>query len=274
MTAIEKTAPASQLAISDDQDTWTPHQLATLQHLGVDSNNDADLSVFFHQAKRSGLDPFKREIYMITRKGKPTIQTGIDGFYKIADRVSRSTGGTWGITSTLWCGQDGQWADVWLQPGPPSAAKVTIERNGSSFTVVALTSEYQAQGPMWQKMPARMIAKCAEALAIRKAFPEDLSGLYTSEEMAQADSPASAAPRRQAAPNVNRPAPAAARDWYADLADCETSEQARRLYVEANQSGAFNDDADLRDAIVEAGQVLAGNGAGGTVDAEVVAEDQ
>ena len=54
MTAIEKTAPASQLAISDDQDTWTPHQLATLQHLGVDSNNDADLSVFFHQAAGSG----------------------------------------------------------------------------------------------------------------------------------------------------------------------------------------------------------------------------
>ena len=268
------TAGGSQLAITAEQAFWTDQQLAALRQLGVDANSQGDLAVFFHQAQRSGLDPFKREIYMITRKGKPTIQTGIDGFYKIADRVSRTTGGTWGISETLWCGQDGQWADVWLQATPPAAAKVTIERNGSRFTVVALTSEYQAQGPLWQKMPARMIAKCAEALAIRKAFPEDLSGLYTSEEMAQADSPASAAPRRQAAPNVNRPAPAAARDWYADLADCETSEQARRLYVEANQSGAFNDDADLRDAIVEAGQVLAGNEAGGTVDAEVVAEDQ
>ena len=181
------TAGGSQLAITAEQAFWTDQQLAALRQLGVDANSQGDLAVFFHQAQRSGLDPFKREIYMITRKGKPTIQTGIDGFYKIADRVSRTTGGTWGISETLWCGQDGQWADVWLQATPPAAAKVTIERNGSRFTVVALTSEYQAQGPMWQKMPARMIAKCAEALAIRKAFPEDLSGLYTSEEMAQAD---------------------------------------------------------------------------------------
>ena len=157
------------------------------------------MEVFFHQAKRSGLDPFRREIYMITRKGKPTIQTGIDGFYKIADRATRSAGGTWGIPETLWCGPDGQWRDVWLERTPPAAAKVTVERNGSRFTTVATSAEYNAGSPMWQKMPARMIAKCAEALAIRRAFPDDLSGLYTSEEMAQADNQAPA-PSRQPVP--------------------------------------------------------------------------
>ena len=184
---ITRHETGSALAIRDDQSGWTPQQVAALHQLGVGNASEGDLAVFFHQAQRTGLDPFKREIYMIGRQGKQTIQTGIDGFYKIADRVSRATGGTWGITETYWCGEDGQWRDVWLPTEAPAAAKVIVERNGSRFTTVALTREYKAAGPMWQKMPSRMIAKCAEALAIRKAFPEDLSGLYTADEMQQAD---------------------------------------------------------------------------------------
>ena len=248
----------SQLAIHDDQAFWTDQQLAALRQLGVDANSQGDLAVFFHQAQRSGLDPFKREIYMITRKGKPTIQTGIDGFYKIADRVSRKTGGTWGISETLWCGQDGQWADVWLQAGPPAAAKVTLERNGARFTVVALTSEYMAQGPMWQKMPARMIAKCAEALAIRKAFPEDLSGLYTSEEMAQADSPAPA-PRPASIQQVQEPAavPVSGRDWLEELNQVDTLQASRDLYMECSRAGEMTE--ELRAEFITVGSVLAEN---------------
>ena len=200
-TEITRHSTNTALTIAEDQTGFTDQQIAALRQIGLGANTQADVEVFFHQAKRSGLDPFRREIYMITRKTKngpkATIQTGIDGFYKIADRVTRQTGGTWGIPETLWCGPNGQWRDVWLEETPPAAAKVTVERNGSRFTTVATSAEYNAGSPMWQKMPARMIAKCAEALAIRRAFPDDLSGLYTSEEMAQADSPAPA-PRPQA----------------------------------------------------------------------------
>ncbi|WP_176227974.1 phage recombination protein Bet [Escherichia coli] len=200
-TEITRHSTNTALTIAEDQTGFTDQQIAALRQIGLGANTQADVEVFFHQAKRSGLDPFRREIYMITRKTKngpkATIQTGIDGFYKIADRVTRQTGGTWGIPETLWCGPDGQWRDVWLEKTPPAAAKVTVERNGSRFTTVATSAEYNAGSPMWQKMPARMIAKCAEALAIRRAFPDDLSGLYTSEEMAQADSPAPT-PRTQA----------------------------------------------------------------------------
>ena len=199
-TEITRHSTNTALTIAEDQTGFTDQQIAALRQIGLGANTQADVEVFFHQAKRSGLDPFRREIYMITRKTKTgpkaTIQTGIDGFYKIADRVTRATGGTWGIPETLWCGPNGQWRDVWLEETPPAAAKVTVERNGSRFTTVATSAEYNAGSPMWQKMPARMIAKCAEALAIRRAFPDDLSGLYTSEEMAQADSPAPA-PRPQ-----------------------------------------------------------------------------
>ena len=256
MTQENQPHTGSQLAIHADQAFWTDQQLAALRQLGVDANSQGDLAVFFHQAQRSGLDPFKREIYMITRKGKPTIQTGIDGFYKIADRVSRKTGGTWGISETLWCGQDGQWTDVWLQPGPPAAAKVTLERNGARFTVVALTSEYMAQGPMWQKMPARMIAKCAEALAIRKAFPEDLSGLYTADEMAQADSPAPA-PRPASIQQVQEPAPAqvSGRDWLEELNQVDTLQASRDLYMECANAGEMTD--ELRAEFITVGSVLA-----------------
>ena len=251
----------STLAVHQDQQFWTDQQMAALQQLGVATNSQGDLAVFFHQAQKSGLDPFKREIYMITRSGKPTIQTGIDGFYKIADRVTTKTGGTWGISETYWCGQDGQWVDVWLQQGAPAAAKVIVERNGSKFTTVALTSEYTATGPMWKKMPARMIAKCAEALAIRKAFPEDLSGLYTSDEMAQADNQqvVNRAPQQRLRTTQQRqqvqakPEPSG-RDWYAEAGECETADALAALYNECAASGELDD--DLKSFLMTTGTAL------------------
>ncbi|ACZ29629.1 phage recombination protein Bet [Xylanimonas cellulosilytica DSM 15894] len=192
-TEIVTRGPSSDLAITDGQSFFTDKQVAALRQLGVSNATNADLAVFFHQSTRTGLDPFARQIYMIERQGKQTIQTGIDGFRLVARRATDRARGSFGYEDTLWCGPDGSWTDVWLSREAPAAAKVTVIRDGARYPAIALYTEYVAlkrdgnPNSMWASKPALMLAKCAEALALRKAFPQDLSGLYTSDEMQQAD---------------------------------------------------------------------------------------
>ncbi|MCX8648715.1 phage recombination protein Bet, partial [Bifidobacterium sp. B4107] len=188
---------SSDLTITDKQDGFTANQVAALQQMGVQNASQGDLAVFFHQVQRTGLDPFARQIYMIGRNQKTpngwetkyTIQTGIDGFRLIARRAAERSHEAFGEPETLWCGEDGVWREVWLGSKPPKGAKVVVQRGGGSFTGVATLSEYAGRKKdgsltsMWASKPALMLAKCAEALALRKAFPQDLSGLYTEDEM-------------------------------------------------------------------------------------------
>lgn len=182
------------LALGNEQTEFNEAQVAVLRSLGVEKASRADLAVFFHVSKRTGLDPFARQIFMIerwTKDGpKQTIQTGIDGFRLVAQRTCERLGESLAYEDTLWCGADGQWVDVWLADEPPAAARVVVLRDGNRFPAVALMKEYAQttkQGgltKMWADKGALMIAKCAEALALRKAFPLDLSGIYTSDELA------------------------------------------------------------------------------------------
>jgi len=181
---------SSDLVLASDQSAFTSNQLAVLKQLGVDNASQADLAVFFHQCKRTGLDPFTKQIYMIGRwdsrssSTKQTIQVGIDGCRLVADR------------SGAYLGSDESWQEV---DGKLVSATVTVRKlvggQVGTFTAVARFDEYaqyKKDGKLmglWATMPHRMLAKCAEALALRKAFPQDLSGLYTTEEMSQSDTP-------------------------------------------------------------------------------------
>lgn len=175
----------ASLAISSDQTFWSETQLSALKTLGLSNASKGDLSFFFHQAQRTGLDPFARQIYMIERGGRFGIQTSIDGFRIIAQRSGKYAG----QDGPYWCGEDGQWVDVWLKPTPPLAAKVGVFHQDfhEPLYAVAKWESYAQSSPIWKKMPELMLAKCAESLALRKAFPNDLSGIYTDEEMPQTE---------------------------------------------------------------------------------------
>lgn len=151
---------------------------------------DAELDLFLHVCKRTGLDPFAKQIYAIRRKGKLTIQTAIDGFRLIAERTNRYAG----QLGPYWCGADGQWSDIWLQKDYPFAARVGVLRVGFVEPVFAVArwmdfapkDMSDAGATMWRNMGPHQLAKCAEAQALRRAFPQELSGMYTDEEMQQA----------------------------------------------------------------------------------------
>lgn len=146
--------------------------------------NEAELELFLAICKRTGLDPFARQIFFVRRGGVGQTTASIDGFRAVAER----SGSYEGQVGPFWCGEDGVWKDVWLGSSAPSAAKVGVYRKHFREPVwaVANFSAYNAQTPIWRKMPALMLAKCSESLALRRAFPLELSGLYTEDEMEQA----------------------------------------------------------------------------------------
>lgn len=172
------------LVARPEQGGMSDEQVALIKRTIARGASDDELRLFLGQCQRTGLDPFNREIYWIKRGANASTQVSIDGFRVIAERTGEMDG-----QEVVWCGKDGQWLDVWIDDAPPVAARVLVYRKGCSrpFPGIAKFKEYNAGGPMWQKMPANQLAKCAEALALRKAFPRQLSGLYTPDEMAQAD---------------------------------------------------------------------------------------
>ena len=191
--AVATVKPAEVVKAPEE---WPDARIKLLRDTIAKGSTPGEFELAMQVIKRTGLDPFARQIYFVSRydrKEKRNVMTwqfSIDGFRLISQR----TGKYRGMVGPFWCGDDGVWKDVWLKPEPPAAAKVGILHADFSEPVwgVATWRQYVvtdndgAPTFMWRKMGPTMLAKCAESLARRIAFPQELSGLYTDDEMAQA----------------------------------------------------------------------------------------
>ena len=172
---------------------WSAEQVALISRTIAQGATPDQLKMFLTVAARSGLDPFTRQIYFMKRKvwskalndyeEKVSMEASVDGLRVVAQR------------SKYFAGQ-GEPEFIEDEKGIPSKCVVRVFRfspTGERYEAavgVAYWKEYCPKAGndfMWIKMPHTMLAKVAEALALRKAFPNDLSGLYTGEEMAQAN---------------------------------------------------------------------------------------
>ena len=275
------------LPTSSDQTTWTAEERALVEAAGlvhVDGQSGqktlaerATVAAFLQHCARTGLDPIARQIYSIARKSKGQlkwqIQISIDGARLVAER----TGQYEGQTTPEFTSDGVTWTQVWLSPEPPKAARVGVYRRGfrEALYAVALWDAYVQTTfkgdvtEMWRKMGPLMLAKCAEMLALRKAFPHDLSGLYTSEEMDQA----APAPVAASAP-AERPVEAPARDWQGEADAAASVDALRALWLDAREAQVLNtpisDGRSLDEYLRERSEVVANPPVEDVVDAEVV----
>lgn len=174
---------AQPLALVDAVPAVTADQVALIKTTIAKDATDTELQLFFYDCQRQGVHPLDRLIHFTKRGGKYTPITSIDFMRQRAAQ----TGECGGIDDAVFAGD----------PKSPSfAATVTVYRftqgQRCAFTATARWSEYKpdANDFMWQKMPHVMLGKVAEALALRKGFPQ-LAGLYATEELDQADGPPS-----------------------------------------------------------------------------------
>lgn len=143
--------------------------IATLRHTVAGGLTDPEFLLFAEHCKGTGLNPFKREVWAIKAGGRLQVMTGINGFLAIANGHPQFDG--------MEVEVDDDYA--------PTKAICKVWRKDRKFPAVgvALLKEYGKETPIWRQMPRVMLTKVAKSIAIREAFPQELNGLYTEEEM-------------------------------------------------------------------------------------------
>lgn len=274
----------ASLPTTGDQTMWTDQERALVEAAGlvrVVNKNTGEkvlaerpvVEAFLAHCRRTALDPIARQIYCIYRGGKWQTQVSIDGARLVAER----SGEYEGQTDPEWSDDGRTWFDAWVttdeSEAHPRFARIGVYRRGfrEPLRVVARWESYavyqdewknnaktgnQILSAMWAKMPDLMLAKVAEMLALRKAFPQDLSGLYSAEEMAQADStprtggafqhahaatdyalqPGAVPVQTESAPIA---APVVTRDWTAEASAVSDIAELTGLANEADQAGVL-----------------------------------
>mgnify|MGYP007100083041 CR=1 FL=1 len=156
--------------------------IETLRKTVAQEATREEFAMFVQFCKSTGLNPFKKEIWFIKTKGytkrdgtvvEPKVQlmTGVNGYWAIANSHPQFDGVEQDIETD--------------EKGYPIKAITKVYRKDRKFPSVgiALMREYGKDSTIWRQMPSVMLTKCSESIALRKAFPQELNGLYTEEEM-------------------------------------------------------------------------------------------
>ena len=186
---MEMQAPQGHTMVTAAPLVFSDEQRQMIRDSYANGASDDAFAMLMEIARARRLNPLLKQVHFVERwdsnKGRKvwSTQVSIDGLRAIAERTG------------IYAGQD-EPEFIEGPDGALKACKVRVYRKdwGDRPAVgVAFFSEYvqtTKEGKptsFWQRMPRTMLAKCAESLALRKAFPEDTSGLYTPEEMGQAD---------------------------------------------------------------------------------------
>jgi phage recombination protein Bet len=150
---------------------------------------ESEVDQFLLECRLRNLEPLADQIYAVWENGEMRAVATIDGMRLVAER----TGLYDGQGDPEWCDGEGNWTDYWSGEDTPTAARVRVNRKGTKVptTGTANWHDFAPEGDagadaLWNKhggKPAHMLSIRAEALALRKAFPAELSGLYTAEEL-------------------------------------------------------------------------------------------
>jgi phage recombination protein Bet len=174
---------STALAVVNPRDLMTPDDIEILRKSKFKGFSDAEVAYAVKICNHLNLNPLVNQIHFVKRGQAVTTQVAIDGLRLGAQRTGEYAGSDDAIYG---------YAKGDTTQKKPSIATVTVYRmiagQRCPFTATARWEEYyQPQGGMWDRMPHVMLAKCAESQALRKAFPAELSNVYSHEEMGQAD---------------------------------------------------------------------------------------
>jgi len=170
---------------------FSAEQIDLIKRTVARGATDDELKLFLHACTKTGLDPLMKQIYAVKRYDSAlnrqvmAIQTGIDGLRLVAERSEMYAPGR--EPAYVYD------AENVLVSATAFIKKMTKDGTWHDIAATARYDEYvqrkQDGQPttFWKRMPHVMLAKVAEALALRRAFPQDLSGIYSTEEMTQAD---------------------------------------------------------------------------------------
>lgn len=193
------------------QPAWSREQINLIRDTVARDTTDTEFELFLYTAHRMGLDPLLRQIHAVKRwdsnlgRMAMAVQTGIDGYRLIADRTGKYAPGR-------------EPSFVYDEHGHVVAATAYVMKLVSgTWHEVGATAHYSEYvglkkdgkpNSMWAGKPHIMLAKCAEAIALRRAFPAEMAGVYTKEEMPEAEEVRRGEQAGSSGSNVTAPAPA------------------------------------------------------------------